>query len=305
MFRIPTLWLFSEPLSVSGTANRYSISWQVQDTCAGVWQLNPAQTSISTCFSYDRSLEDLLPLIAAARFTHVSLGAKAPHSSYLSVSKRGSLRGLLDESDLRMDTIHGTRLDQHDSISNLTTAAEAAAFLNVPVVVVHASSFNFDSSEFDKRLEVVLKNCETLLPVAEDTGVRFALENVLPGPATDLVSSALDRLPREHFGFCYDSSHDQIGGPKPFDLLDGLADRLLALHLSDRIREHVDHVIPGEGFIAWPVLCGKIRRSAYAGPISLEVLTDYSKFKDQVGFLRQAYRQAERLYQLVFGQNAE
>ena len=236
--------------------------------------MNPEQTSISTCISYDRSLEDLLPLIATAGFTHVSLGAKASHSSYLSVSKRVSLLGLLDESDLSMDTIHGTRLDLPDTLSSLTTAAEAAAFLNVPVVVVHASSFNFDSSEFDKRLEVVLKNCEALLPVAEGTGVRFALENVLPGPATDLVRSALDRLPSEHFGFCYDSSHDQIGGPKPFDLLDGLADRqtdrqtdrLLALHLSDRIREHVDHVIPGEGFIAWPVLCRKIRRSAYVGP---------------------------------------
>ena len=267
--------------------------------------MNLERTSISTCFSYDRSPEDLLPYIAAAGFTHVSLGAKEPHSSYLSESKRGILLRLLDESNLCMDSIHGTRLDLPYTLPNLTTAAEAAALLNVPVIVVHASSFDFHSSEFKHHLEVAIKNCEALLPVAEDTGVRFALENVLPGPATDLVRRALDRLPSEHFGFCYDSSHDQIGGPKPFDLLDGLADRLLAIHLSDRIRDHVDHVLPGEGFIDWPELCAKIRRSAYAGPISLEVLTDFSKFKNHDRFLRKASQQAATLYQLVFGENSD
>lgn len=199
-----------------------------------------------------------------------------------------------------MDSIHGIRLDLPGAHSSLTTIAEAAASLDVPVIVVHASSFDFDRSEFDERLEVVLNTCEALA-LAEDTGVRFALENVLPGPATELVSSALERLPCEHFGFCYDSSHDQIGGPKPFTLLDVLGARLLALHLSDRIRDHVDHVVPGEGFIDWEKLWEKIRRSAYVGPVSLEVLMNFSGFKDQVEFLRQACRQAERLYPLILG----
>ncbi len=266
--------------------------------------MNRKQTSISTCFSYERSLEDLFPLISSAGFTHVSLGAKEPHSSYLSVSRRGDLLQLLHDANLRMDSIHGIRLDLPGALSSLTATAEAAAFLDVPVIVVHASSFDFDPSEFDERLEVVLNTCEALAPVAEDTGVRFALENVLPGPATELVRSALERLPSEHFGFCYDSSHDQIGGPKPFTLLDVLGTRLLALHLSDRIRDHVDHVVPGEGFIDWEKLCEEIRHSAYAGPVSLEVLMNFSGFKDQVEFLRQACRQAERLYPLVFGENA-
>ena len=117
---------------------------------------------------------------------------------------------ILGSYNIRMDAIHGTRLDLPKARSNLTTTAEAATFLDVPVVVVHASSSSFDASKFNELLRVVLDTCEALVPIAEDTGVRFALENVLPGPATNIVSYALERLPSEHFGFCYDSSHDQI-----------------------------------------------------------------------------------------------
>ncbi|MCY3712698.1 MAG: sugar phosphate isomerase/epimerase [Gemmatimonadetes bacterium] len=213
--------------------------------------LVPKQKSISTCFSYAHTLEGLFPLINTAGFTHVSLGEKSPHSRYLGISERKSLRHLLVDSDLKMDTIHGSRLDLPKALYNLSATAEAAAFLDVPVVVVHASSFNFDASEFNERIKPVLDTCEALVPIAEESGVKFALENVLPGPATEFVGYALERLPSGYFGFCYDSSHDQIGGPKPFTLLESLADRLLALHLSDRIRDHVDHVVPGEGFIDW------------------------------------------------------
>ena len=96
--------------------------------------MNQKQTSISTCFSYEQSLEDLFPLISSAGFTHVSLGAKAPHSSYLGVSRRGSLLQLLHDANLRMDSIHGTRLDLPGALSSLTATAEAAAFLDVPVI---------------------------------------------------------------------------------------------------------------------------------------------------------------------------
>lgn len=67
-------------------------------------------------------------------------------------------------------------------------------------------------------------------------------------------SSTLARLDPALFGFCYDSAHVQIDGPRPFQLLDDLQDRVIAVHLSDRLRAFTDHVLPGEGFIAWDAL---------------------------------------------------
>ncbi len=96
--------------------------------------------------------------------------------------------------------------------------------------------------QLPRRLNVVRSACTALEPLLEQTGVVLAVENVLPGPATELVRLLLPDVDPQHFGFCYDSSHDQIGGPRPFGLLADLRDRVRAVHLSDRVREFVDHV---------------------------------------------------------------
>lgn len=263
--------------------------------------MNEKKTSLATCFAYERPLDDLLPAISRAGFTHVSLGGKEPHSAYLSKDRRSELKGILEDTGLEMDTIHGTRLDWPDAVPTLTATAEAAAFLKVPVVVVHCGPFNFPEAQSQEKLKAVLQSCEALQPVAQATAVRFALENVLPGPATDLVSESLERLPPEYFGLCYDSSHDQVGGPRPFTLLEELADRLIAVHLSDRIRDFEDHAVPGEGFIDWNELCSLVGQSVYDGPAALELLTDHSQFKDHDALLAAAAKTADSIYAKISG----
>lgn len=262
--------------------------------------VNDSKTSIATSFAYDCALEDLLPTIADAGFTHVSLGAQEPHARYLGDTKRSGLRDLLLDCDLHIDTIHGKPLHLPQPHSTLAATVESAAFLDVSIVVVHAGPFVLEPEEMHEHLDAALATCEALTSTLRDTGVKLALENVHPGPATDLVRRALDSLPGEVFGFCYDSSHDQMGGPRQFTLLEAMSDRLLALHLSDRVREYVDHVIPGDGFIDWENLCGLIRNTDYCGPIALEVLMEHSRVKEKDESVRHAFAQAAKLYNLVF-----
>jgi sugar phosphate isomerase/epimerase len=255
--------------------------------------------SISTAFDYEIPIDVQIPLIAEAGFTHISLGEKEAHSGYLSQARRDDLKGLLDQQSIRIDTIHGPRADQPGSIELFSAVAEAAEDLSASIVVVHGGPFGFPEAELPARLDALLRTCEALQPVAQITGVIFALENVLPGPATDLVRQALPSLHPKHFGFCYDSSHDQIGGPKPFDLLAELKDRVVAVHLSDRIREFVDHVLPGEGFIDWRTLCKLLRVTRLAGPLLLEVMVTHSVEKQPDRFLKLAYERGCGLYDLM------
>ena len=256
--------------------------------------------SISTSFDYDVPVERQLALIEEAGFTHISLGAREAHSGYLSKVSRSRLKALVQRHSLWIDSIHGPQADQPGGIELLSAVAEAAADLGAPVVVVHGGPFAFEETELPARLERLLDVCETLHPVAARTGIVFALENVLPGPATDLIRQTLPRLDPRAFGFCYDSAHDQIGGPRPLDLLAELSDRTVAVHLSDRIREFIDHVIRGEGFIDWETLAEMLRKSRFAGPLLLEVMVTHSAEKETRRFLELARRRGGQLCDRVF-----
>ena len=258
--------------------------------------MEPHAVSVATSFDYALPIDQQIPLIADAGFTHFSLGADVAHSDYLSAVGQQRLRAFAQTYGLAIDTIHGPRADPPNALATLTAVVAAAAELGVPVVVVHGSPFDFPEAEFSARLEKLLETCEQLTPVLAGSGVRLALENVLPGPATELVCQAVESLGEAHFGFCYDSSHDQIGGPRPLDLLARLRGRLIAVQLSDRIRDFVDHVLPGEGFIEWPAICDQLRLARFDRPLLLEVLTTHSAEKDPRRFLQRAQQQAMALF---------
>lgn len=254
--------------------------------------LNRPRVSISTAFDYAVPIETQIPLVAEAGFSHLSLGGDTDHSGYLSEAGRGRLKALLSQGGLSVDTIHGPRADLTDSVERLTAVARAAAGLEVPVVVTHPGPFEFDEPQMPGHLDEVLRVCQELAPVAAETGVVFAFENMLPGPADVLLQRLLAHLDPRYFGFCYDSSHDQIDGPRPFDLLDALRERVVTVHLSDRVREFVDHVPPGDGFIDWPALVATLRPTPFTGPLLFEVMVTHSSEKAARPFLHRAYERA-------------
>jgi sugar phosphate isomerase/epimerase len=150
--------------------------------------------SIATSFDYGIPLEVQVPLIAEDGFTHLSLGRREDHSGYLSAAGRQRIKALLRANGLAMDTIHGPRLDQPDSVAVLSAVTRATAELGAPVVVVHASPFDLPAAEVPIRQAALLRTCAALEPVAGQAGIQYALENVLPGPATELVTRVLECL---------------------------------------------------------------------------------------------------------------
>ncbi len=257
------------------------------------------QLSIATAFDYSIPIEQQFALIAEAGFSHVSLGGKESHAQYLSVTGRERLKALLKKYNLSIDTIHGPQADMPSSAERLSAVAIAAVALSAPIVVMHPGSFNFPPEQFPERFKAILATCSVLERVANVTGVRFAIENVLPGPATDIIPQVLDRLNPKCFGFCYDSSHDQVGGPRPFDLLNLLKERLIAVHLSDRIRDFVDHVPPGDGFIDWKALTSILQTAPFTGPLLFEVEIEHSAEKDPQRFLKLAYERACQIEAMI------
>ena len=257
------------------------------------------EISISTGFDYSIPIEKQVPLIAQAGFTHLSLGTERSHFDYLSKEARQKLSGLLNQYSLKIDTIHGPDAVK-TAIQEFKAVAQAAIELDVPVVVFHAGPFEFPESELDYMFLELKKICREIDIISQDTGVTFALENLAPGPATELVRKLLLDTDFTRIGFCYDSAHDQIDGPHSFALLEELKHKLVAVHLSDRIKPFVDHVIPWEGFIHWDELCRILKDLNITFPLLFETMTMNSAEKDPVKFLALTYERACRLYDKIF-----
>ena len=128
---------------------------------------------------------------------------------------------------------------------------------------------------------------------------------MVPGKPTDLCVEMVKKADPIYIGFCYDSSHDQIDGPRPMDLLSELKDRVIAVHLSDRIREFVDHVIPGEGFVNFDEILPLLREANFTSPILMEVGVENSKYKDPEELVQRAHDAAEGFWNEVHEELSE
>lgn len=221
--------------------------------------------SVSTCFDYNINFRNQLKMVHKAGFSHFSLGTDYNHSGILEQKNYSEIKALSENNHLKIDTIHGYAMDKGDTIEVNKKLAQAAYVLHVPVIVVHCSSFAINSATLDERKRDIVSKLPMFENLAKTYNVSFAFENVLPGVATDLTEFAVNNSDSKHFGFCYDSSHNQIDGPRPFDLLKRNVNRLKAVHISDRICKFVDHVTPGEGFIDFDEITEIIHSANFFG----------------------------------------
>ena len=256
--------------------------------------------SISSSYYYSTPIDEQIRLVADSGFTAFSLGANLNHFDYRDSSSRRELKCLADDLGLAVDTVHGKSLDSDASYEGLSVAIEAAEELDAHSVVVHPVPFALsgDEATIRKRIAASIDRCRDLFAA---TSVRIAVENVMPGVATDLVAFVLSEVNSKNVGFCYDSSHEQVDGPREYSLVRQFADRLYAVHISDRSREFVDHQIPGEGFIDFGRVCQDLFHTSFAAPLLLEVMMKHSVYRDEKQFLREANRAASELKQRING----
>lgn len=256
--------------------------------------------SISTCFDYSIPIELQIPMIKEAGFSHVSIGGNYEHSGILDKTNHKWLKELITSNGLSIDTIHGYTMEKTDTVEINQEVVAAAIYLGAPIVVIHCSSFTFNPSTLEDRKRDINMKIPILENISKQNGIKFAIENVLPGTATNMAEYVINETNPKHFGFCYDSSHDQVDGPRPFDLLERQKHRLIAVHVSDRVKEFVDHVIPGEGFIDLKQICEIIRNSPFRSPFLMETMITNSQYKKPIEFLDLSYKKAVELYDLIY-----
>ena len=253
--------------------------------------------SISSCFDYDIPLEEQMKHVSRGRFTHISLGSNLKHSKLFEEGRIEQIKNALSENSLSIDTIHFSQcLATKDWQTVMEKTMQIAKELNCPVVVAHCTSFmgkEIQSNDDTEKLKVSIID---LTELCKKYKVKVALENLCPGNATDVLEQMLEVADENYIGFCYDSSHDQVDGPRPMSLLEKWKHRLMAVHISDRIKPFTDHVTIGEGFIRFNEMVEILRTTKFDFPFLMEVMKTYSQYKDTEEFLENTYTGA---YDLV------
>ena len=160
---------------------------------------------------------------------------------------------------------------------------------NIPQVVIHAGALKGNTRE--EYFSNNAKFYRSLIPAAEETGVRILIENIghdgddnylLRGD--DLCEMA-DMIDHPLFGFCWDTGHGNLNKQDLYETITKLGKKLTALHVHDncayfepsyrhhRIDMHTTPFATQYASVNYDALIQGLIDIGYEGTFNFEVLT--------------------------------
>lgn len=150
----------------------------------------------------------------------------------------------------------------------------AAAALGARHVVLHPGQERTPGEPAPPQLQRALDSLLRLGPVAQEVGLRLAVENLPPGhvgSSREEMAELFAALDPAVFGFCCDTGHAYLSGEGPAAFVRAFGSRLLGAHLHDNGGAD-DHRFPGQGDVNWEEFFAALREIDYALPLTVEAL---------------------------------
>ncbi len=153
---------------------------------------------------------------------------------------------------------------------------EAAVALGSPNLRTFLSRDRY-TPPIDKQIAVAVRNLRETMPVAEDLGVRVAIENHMDLTSVELLQLA-GQVASPSLGFCLDTGNSLAVLEDPLEAARNLAPLTLMVHLKDaRITLEAAcarmHGVPlGEGIVPLGEIVAVLRRQAPGCSVWLESL---------------------------------
>lgn len=246
--------------------------------------------------------------IAAAGFTHVNWCHEWNTARLYSRAKMATVVATLREFGLTMLDLHasngsGLSWASDDGgarirgLALLKNRIELAVMAACPTVVIHLPVLKDAPPARCELRARTIESLRELEPVCRGYGIRLAIENLADDDFAT-IRAVLSEFGGDYVGLCYDSGHANIGG-RGIGHLESLGVRLLAIHLHDNDGSRDSHRLPFTGTVDWPRLVAALARSAYTGPVSLELNFDPAVGTDERAFLAAAFRSGEKLRRML------
>ncbi len=147
---------------------------------------------------------------------------------------------------------------------------KAAADSGVEIAIVHPSGEPYAEETRTENLKYSLETMAELNEIAKKSGIKLAVENL---PRTCIgrncaeIKAYAENIPG--IFYCYDSNHSLTDSNK--SIIETMADRIVALHISDYDFINERHFMPGEGDNNWQEILETLERVGYCGTWNYEV----------------------------------
>jgi len=207
------------------------------------------------------------------------------------------LRAMADERGVVFNQAHAPFGGGYDHYTQkllplMPRVFEFASYLGIKQVVVHPLQkgryYGHEAELFEMNREFYA----SLAPLAENTGVRVAMENMWQNhPVTHRICDDVAAPPEELaayydaqnrpdlFTVCLDIGHVALCGREPQDAIRTIGhDRLGALHVHDVSYISDDHTLPGMGRINWEAVLEALADIDYQGEFTFEADSFLTRF---------------------------
>jgi len=68
-----------------------------------------------------------------------------------------------------------------------------------------------------------------------------------------------------------------------------MKNKLLTVHISDRSKEFIDHLVPGDGFIDFQIIYNHLKEIHFTRPILFEVMINNYEDKDSKKIMKRVF----------------
>ena len=162
-----------------------------------------------------------------------------------------------------------------ERVPRIIKGIEISSYLGADMIVVHPSRQMERYQEignYDEMIEKNIKFYSSLLPYAEEYGVKIAVENInwCVAETGKGLLDILDGLDNDMFTICYDVGHAHLIGQDAGDMIRTLGNRIGCTHIHDNDRTDDVHTIPYLGTIDWEDVMKAFAEVGYDGNLNYE-----------------------------------
>jgi sugar phosphate isomerase/epimerase len=262
----------------------------------------PQYSLAAALFIYDKDAKTTgdhfaaLEQIAAAGFREVELTAEGPLWAESTRPDSEPFRKKLDSLGVFPHTIHtpliGVNLAaadesaRKDAVHRIAESIRFLGELGGKTAIVHPSNRPAENEppyawgNLGAMTEIAYRSVSELIPVAEKSGVRIALENLTtwniecrPVISMQELRALIAGFPHERVGLCLDTGHARMTGLDPAQQARIAGERLIALHIQDIDGENDCHWVPGDGVVDFSSLGAALTEIDFDGAWTIEVLS--------------------------------